>query len=177
MIITVGSKNPTKIAAVTNLLTGHPLFDGAVVKAVDVANEEFGHPKSLEDTVHGAKQRALHCFKNCTYSIGIESGMIKSPDAKSGYFETTVCAIFDGSQYHLGLSPSFEWPTEVVKLILQGMDGSQAFKKIGLTEHEKIGLAEGGIFILTHGKINRVKINELAVMMALIHLENPDYYK
>jgi inosine/xanthosine triphosphatase len=176
MIINIGSKNPTKIAAVTNLVTGHPLFDDVVVKSVEVDIEEFGHPKSLKSTIHGAKQRAKQAFENCSYSFGIESGLLKSPDAKSGYFETTVCAIFDGSHFHIGLAPSFEWPKAMIKLILGGLDGSQAFKEVGLTEHQKIGAAEGSIYILTHGKINRTKLNELAIMMALIHLENPEHY-
>lgn len=64
----------------------------------------------------------------------------------------------------------------MVELILKGYDGSQAFKQLGLTDHQKIGTAEGGIHVLTHGKINRTKLNELAVTMALIHLENPDHY-
>jgi non-canonical (house-cleaning) NTP pyrophosphatase len=102
--------------------------------------------------------------------------MFKAPDTKSGYFETTVCAIFDGERYHMGLAPSFEWPKAMVELILQGYDGSQAFKRLGYTDHHKIGTAEGVIYTLTHGKIDRTKLNELAIMMALIHLENPELY-
>lgn len=177
MNIKVGSKNPTKLQAVRNSVDNHTLFINAVVEGVEVNVEEFGHPKSLEDTIKGAKERAYESFKDCDYSFGIESGMFPSKDAKSGYFETTMCAIYDGKDYHLGVSPSFEWPIEMIDLILSGKDGSQAFKEIGLTQHEKIGVAEGGISILTHGKINRVKLNELAITMALIHLENPKHYK
>ncbi|HEY4963651.1 MAG TPA: inosine/xanthosine triphosphatase [Candidatus Saccharimonadales bacterium] len=176
MIINVGSKNRTKIEAVTNLVSGHPLFKNVIVNGVEVDVEEFGHPKTLKDTIYGAKQRAKQAFVNCSYSFGLESGMFKSSGTKSGYLETTVCAIYDGERYHIGLSPSFEWPAQMVKLILEGLDGSQAFKELGLTDHEKIGTAEGAIHILTHGKINREKLNEIAVMMALIHLENPEHY-
>jgi inosine/xanthosine triphosphatase len=176
MVINVGSTNQTKVAAVKNLLAGHKLFPNATVKAVEVSVDEFGHPKTLADTIEGAKQRAKLAFSSCDYCIGIESGLIEESAAKSGYFETTVCAIYDGKNYHLGLSPSFEWPKQMVELILNGYDGSQAFKQIGLTSQPKIGTAEGGIYILTHGKINRTKLNELAITMALIHLENPSHY-
>lgn len=176
MIVKVGSKNATKVAAVQNILSSHELFPGAVIKPVEVKVEEFGHPKSLEETIDGAKSRARMAFSNCSYSIGLESGLIEVAAAKSGYFETTVCAIYDGKAFHLGLAPSFEWPKSMVELILKGYDGSQAFKQLGLTDHQKIGTAEGGIHVLTHGKINRTKLNELAVTMALIHLENPDHY-
>lgn len=57
------------------------------------------------------------------------------------------------------------------------MDGSQALKEAGFTNHEKIGTAEGGISIFTHGKMNRKEYNRLAVVMALIHLENKEHYK
>jgi len=176
MIINVGSKNPTKIAAVTNLVTNHELFQNAVVEGVDVKIEEFGHPKTLKDTILGAKRRAKQSFKDCSYSFGLEGGMFKSTETKSGYFETSACAIFDGKRYHVGLSPSFEWPVAMTELILKGLDGSQAFKEIGLTKHHKIGTAEGAIHILTRGKLNRTRMNELAIMMALIHLENPEHY-
>jgi len=64
----------------------------------------------------------------------------------------------------------------MVKLILDGLDGSQAFKELGLTDHSKIGTAEGAIYILTHGKVNRTQLNELAFTMALLQLENPAHY-
>lgn len=176
MIIKVGSQNPTKIASVKNLLTNHELFENAMVEGVSVEVEEFGHPKTLEETIIGAKQRAELAFGDCLYSIGLESGMFEAPETKSGYLETTACVIYDGSRFHLGLSPSFEWPAEVVKLILQGLDGSQAFKQVGLTDDQKVGTQNGAIHVLTHGKIDRVKLNELALAMALIHLENPEHY-
>ena len=176
MTINVGTQNPTKLAAVNNMLKGHKLFKGANVKSIKVDIEEFGHPKTLDATIKGAKQRAEQAFTKCKYSVGLESGLFKAPHTKSGYFETTVCAIYDGVQFHLGLSPSFEWPVAMVDMILDGYDGSQAFKQLGLTQHEKIGVAEGGVHILTHGKLNRTGLNELAIMMALIHLENPQHY-
>ena len=176
MIIHIGSKNPTKIQAAENIIKSHELFPNATIKGMDANVEEFGHPKTLKETIKGAKDRAKAVFEGCNFSVGLESGMFTSEDAKSGYFETTACAIYDGKTYHLGLAPSFEWPREMVKLILAGKDGSQAFKEIGLTSEEKIGATQGGLYVLTHGKTNRTKMNELAIMMALIHLENPGHY-
>ncbi len=177
MIINIGSQNPTKIAGVKNLITGHPLFKGAIVSGVDIQIEEFGHPKSLDETVQGAMDRAFSALQDGDYSFGIESGLMVVPRTKSGYMETTVCAIYDGENYHLGIGPAFEWPKKMVDLILSGQDGSQAFKQIGLTTDEKVGTQNGGIHVLTNGKINRTRLNELAVMMALIHLENRKHYQ
>jgi inosine/xanthosine triphosphatase len=176
MVITVGSQNQTKITAVKNITQQSELLEGAQVRGMMIDIEEFGHPKTLADTIAGAKQRAQAAFVGCTYSVGLESGLMVARDTKSGYLETTVCAIYDGKTYHIGLGPAFEWPRKMIDLILAGKDGSQAFREVGLTDHQKIGTAEGGIHVLSHGKINRTKLNELALTMALIHLENPEHY-
>ncbi len=175
-VINVGSLNKTKIAAAENVLLKSDLFRGAKVKGVDIHHEEFGHPKSIEDTIKGAKDRAMAVFEGSDLSVGLEAGLILAPGTKTGYLETTVCALYDGSEFAIGTSPSFEWPQSVTKLILNGLDGSQAFKKVGLTTQEKIGTAEGAIYTLTHGKVTRTNLNELAITMALVRLENPDHY-
>jgi len=176
MKINVGSRNPTKLAAAKNMLENHDLFIGSEVIGVDIEIEEFDHPKSINETISGAKKRAAAAFSDCILSVGIEGGLMEAPGTKSGYFEITVCALYDGKDHHLGMSPGFEWPKEVTKKILNGLDGSQAFKEAGLTSHEKIGTGKGATDVLTKGKANRTGFNELAIMTALIHLENPQHY-
>ena len=91
--------------------------------------------------------------------------------------EVSVCAIYDGKQIHMGLSQGCEWPKKVLDLMLsEGMDGSQAMKIIGITEHEKLGEHEGLVGIFTKGRTNRIEYNKTAIMMALMHLENPEHY-
>ena len=174
--IHVGSMNQTKIQATQNILLKSSIFEGAEVVGVKIEIEEFGHPKTIDETIAGAKERAEAAFPGSDLSVGLESGLIVAPYTKSGYLETTACVLYDGERYAIGLSPSFEWPPEMTKLILGGMDGSQAFKAIGLTEQEKIGAAEGGMHVLSHGKLNRTNLNELAILMALIQFENSDHY-
>ncbi len=176
MKIHVGSKNPTKIAGVENIVRKSEMFKDAEVIGIDANVEEFGHPKTLDETIQGAKDRALAVFEGADYSVGIESGLFGVEGTKSGYLEIAVCVIYDGKNYHIGTGPSFEWPKKMVNLILSGQDGSQAFKALGLTEHEKIGNAEGGIYVLTLGKLNRTNLNELAFATALLQLENPNFY-
>ena len=177
MKINIGSKNQTKVCAVVEALQESSFFKDAEVYPFTVAIEEFGHPVTIELVVKGAMERARRAFQNCEYSFGIEGGLMEVPFTKSGYMEVAVCAICDGKQFHLGLSPAFEWPQSVTKLIVKkGLDGSQALREAGFTSHEKIGAAEGGIWIFTHGKMNRTEYNKLAVMNALIHLENKEHY-
>ncbi len=177
MKINVGSKNDTKINAVVEALKDRDLFQNAEVVGVDVNVETFGHPKGFEEIIDGAMDRAKQAFGNCDLSFGIESGLIEIPKTKTGYMEIAACAIYDGKNYHLGLSPAFEWPKAVADgIVNKGLDGSQAFKAAGLTEHEKIGAAHGAIHFLSKGRLNRTEYNKWAVMMALVHVENPELY-
>lgn len=177
MKIGVGSKNKTKVNAVAELLKGYPMFDGAEVIGMDVKIEQFGHPKSLEETVAGAVDRAKQSHVGNDYGFGLESGLMKVPQTKSGYMEVLACAIYDGKQIHMGLSQAYEWPKEVLDGILnKGMDGSQAMKAAGLTQHEKLGEHEGFVGIFTKGRMNRTDYNKSAIVMALMHLENPEHF-
>lgn len=177
MKITVGSSNQTKVQAVAEAVHECALFKDADVVGVDVQIEQFGHPIGIEAVVTGAMDRAKQAFKNSDLSFGIEGGLMAMPHSKTGYIEVAVCAIYDGVQFHLGTSSGYEWPKAVTDMIVHGgKDGSQAMREVGLTTHEKIGVAEGAVSILTKGKVNRTEFNKQAVLMALIHLENKEHY-
>lgn len=177
MKVGIGSKNKTKVNAVAETLRDYPMFNGAEIVGVDVNVEQFGHPKSLEETVIGAISRAKQAYADHDYGFGIESGLMEVPQTKSGYMEVAVCAIFDGKQIHMGLSQAYEWPKKVLEGILhKGMDGSQAMKAAGLTQHDKLGEHEGFVGVFTKGRTNRTEYNKAAIVMALMHLENPEHF-
>lgn len=177
MKINVGSTNETKVKAVADVIKNYPTLKDAQVTGLEINTETFGHPKGFDEINKGAMDRALAAFKDCDYSFGIESGLIPVPKTKTGYMEVAVCAIYDGKNYHLGLSPAFEWPKAVAEgIVNKGLDGSQAFKAAGFTNQEKIGATQGAIHFLSKGKLNRTEYNKWAVMMALVHLENPELY-
>ena len=99
------------------------------------------------------------------------------PQTKTGFMEFAACAIFDGKQIHLGLSPAYEWPAKVLhKILHEGLDGSQAMKATGLTDKEKLGEHEGFVGLFTRGRTNRTEFNKAAVTMALMHIENAEHY-
>lgn len=178
MRVTVGSKNVSKVNAVRDTLRLYPMFENAEVVGVTVPVETYGHPKTLGETVEGAVERARQAFADCSYSFGLESGLLEVPQSKTGVMEVCACAIFDGARVSLGLSPAFEWPARVVELIVRGgRDASQAVREAGLTDHGKLGATEGGaIGLLTKGRLERKGLNVQAIIMALIHLENPKLY-
>jgi len=177
MRVTVGSANKTKVDAVRAAMKEYEQFADAEVVALPVQIDEFGHPKNLEDVVAGAMDRAKQAFQECQYSVGIEGGLMTVPQTKTGFMEVAVCAIYDGAQYYLGLSPACEWPKAALHGILhKGLDGSQALRDAGFTDHPKLGTDNGLIAMLTNGRMDRTAYNKIAVQMALIQLLHPDYY-
>lgn len=177
MLVLVGSTNKTKIEAVTAAFSAHDRFRGVEVRGIAVHVPEFGHPKNLEETVQGAMARAKNAFQECDYGVGIEGGLMDVPYTKTGHMEVAACAIFDGTRYHIGLSPACEWPKAALHGILhKGLDGSQALIDAGLTDHPKLGTESGLIAMLTDGIMNRTAYNTAAVHMALAHLLHPEYY-
>ena len=85
--------------------------------------------------------------------------------------------IYDGENYHLGLSCAFEFPPKVTQMIYeQDIDANEAFYRCGLTTDRKIGSSEGAIGLLTRGRISRKDYTKQAIQMALIHLENKELF-
>lgn len=174
MLVIVGSKNNAKVEAVKEILAEYESFRDAEVVSHQVSSGISEQPFSLEETVRGATNRAKNAFKDCNYSFGLESGFMSVPHTKTGYMDVSVCSIYDGSQFHIGLSPAFEPPKEVFRVMREeGVDMSEATRRVGLTEHPKVGVAEGIIGILTKGRMMRKDQTKQAIIMALIHLENP----
>src|SRR4051812_7800682 len=121
MKIAVGSKNITKVTAVKDAVLLYPnLFQNPEIVGIDVTVALHGHPKNINETVEGAIERAKNAFTaDCAYSFGLEGGLIEVPFTKSGHMEVGVCAVYDGREIYLGLSPAFEWPKQVTELILE----------------------------------------------------------
>ncbi len=179
MKITVGSKNKTKLQSVVDAVKLYPnLFQDADVVAVDVNVDLFGNPKNLEETVQGAIERAKAAFVDCDYSFGLEGGLMEVPFTKTGFMDVGACAVYDGKNIYLGLSPAFEWPPKVNDLVISGKaDASQAFKQLGYTHHEKLGNETGGIIgFLTDQRMSREDYTKYSIMMALVQLEKPELY-
>ena len=176
MIISVGSKNPVKVKAVEEEVIEGLSADAKIVFS-DIGSDVSNQPKTLEETVKGAMNRAKKAFSECDYSFGIEDGLMAVPHTKTGYMNVCVCAIYDGSVFHLGLSSLFEYPKKVTQLVFSdNIEIDEAMKKAGLTENPRIGYSGGVIGMLTNGRTTRKDCIKHAVAMALIHLKNPELY-
>lgn len=173
MKINIGSTNKVKIEAVKEILLDYSHLKDAAIFAAEVLSGVANQPKSLEETIRGAINRARSAFKDCDYGFGIESGLMAVPNTKTGFMDVCVCAIFDGKEYHLGLSSAWEAPKEVSNYMLNdGLNMNEAAYKAGLTKNREVGSAEGLVGIMTKGRLTRKEYTKEAIRTALIHLED-----
>ncbi|TAL20191.1 inosine/xanthosine triphosphatase [Patescibacteria group bacterium] len=172
MKIKIASQNPVKVEALKEIIQDYPHLKNAEVIAEDVPSGVNNQPKSLEETVRGAMTRSRNAYRNCDYSFGIESGLMAVPHTKTGHMDVCVCAIFDGQEYHLGLSSAWEPPKRVAKYVLDdGLDMNEAAYKTGLSKNPKVGSAEGLVGIMTKGRLTRKEYTKEAIRTALIHVD------
>ena len=173
MVINVGTTNQAKFDAVKEIIVDHPHLKNAKVRSRRVSSDVQDQPKSLEETIKGAMNRARNVFVDCDLSIGIESGLMVVPNTETGYMDVCVCSIFDGTEFHIGLSSAFEYPKAMTDLVLnEGIDITQAANRLGFSSNEKLGSYEGMIGILTKGRVDRKAHAKQALVTAFIHLEH-----
>jgi inosine/xanthosine triphosphatase len=177
MHIIVGTTNRAKVTAVEEILREYPHLAVARISGISTISGVPDQPLSLSETILGARNRAANVFADCDYSIGIESGLMHVPESKSGYMDVCVCVIYDGHEYHLGLSSVWEFPDiETTRMIVEeGFDMSQAIRRAGMTDDIEIGSSQGAIGILTKGRLDRKNYTKQALRTALIHLEQFDH--
>ncbi|MFP4515025.1 MAG: DUF84 family protein [Parcubacteria group bacterium] len=173
MNIKIATQNLVKVEALKEIILDYNQLKNTTVESLEASSDVSEQPKSLEETIIGAKNRARKVYSNCDYSFGIESGLMAVPYTKSGYMDVSVCAIFDGKDYHLGLSSAWEAPEKVSKLMLEdNLDMNEAAHEAGYTANKKIGSAQGLVGIMTKGRLTRKEYTKQAIRTALIHIDN-----
>jgi len=173
MHINIGSTNRIKVEALKEILKEYSLLADAKVNSIDVDSGVSNQPKTLDETIQGAMNRAERSFKDCLYSFGLESGLMVVPRTKSGFMDVCVCSIYDGNDFHLGLSSAWEAPKKVMDYMLEeGLDMTQASIKAGLTDNTELGSSEGLVGIMTGGRLTRKAYTKEAIRAALIHISN-----
>ncbi len=173
MQIIIGSKNKIKVEALKEIIQNYEKLKNAVIISKETTSGVVDQPKSLEETIKGAINRAKRIFKDCDYSFGIESGLMQISQTESGYMDVCVCAIYNGEKIYLGFSSAWEVPSLIMQFIIEeDLNMSEAALKAGLTKSLNIGSEEGLIGILSKGKLTRKEYTKEALRTALIQLEN-----
>ncbi len=181
MMIAIGSTNRVKIEALEEVLRDYPLLAKAKVASYAVPSGISEQPLFLEETIRGAKNRAKAAYESCpscSYSFGIESGLFEAPGTQTGFLEATICCIYDGKDYHMGISSGFEVPPKVLSLVLEKkLDLNQACFETGITQDKTLGAGEGLVGLLTRGRLTRKAYTKQSIVTALVQIEHLDWYR
>lgn len=176
MRVAVGSTNPVKIKAVRNVLG--ELFRNLRVEGVNVGPEIPPQPIGQETIIKGAIDRARHALSAGGFDIGvgIEAGLVPIAQVNSGFVDMQWCAIVDKcGRVTLGHGAGFEYPPAVIDEVLEkNVEVGKIMER--LTGIKQIGKRMGTIGYLSHGKLDRVRLTEQAVLMAMLPRLNPELY-
>lgn len=143
---------------------------------VDAKSGVADTPKSTEESMQGAKQRARSIFprdeKNAVLSIGVEGGLF-SAEGKT-FLQSWVC-VYDGEHFHFGCSGSIELPDQLSNAVMeQGEDLAAAID--ALTRENNIRNRQGTFGVLSNDLITREDSFEQAAILALIPYFNKSLY-
>jgi inosine/xanthosine triphosphatase len=124
-------------------------------------------PKSTEESMLGAKQRARSIFPNDrmnnTLTVGVEGGLFRA-EGKT-FLQSWVC-VFDGEQFHFGCSGSIELPAHLGEAVMdRGEELADAIDH--LTKEVNIRSKQGTFGVLTNDLVTREDSFEQAAVLAL----------
>ena len=170
MRVHVGSTNPNKVGAVEEVMKSIEMFSSAEIVGIDVQSGVSDQPSDLAETVRGATNRAKAAKGDADFGIGLEAGLMEVPGA--GRMNVQVCAIFDGSMVHHGLSSAYALPSSVSALMHeQSKSMGEAVREL-FPNHDGVNSKEAGLIaILSDGRVTRKDLCEQAIAMAMIHLQ------
>jgi inosine/xanthosine triphosphatase len=173
MKIAVGSINPVKISATENIFS--KIYGKVEVVGLEVDSGVSEQPIGIDETIKGAINRAKKVYNDdFDFSVGVESGLMKTPHSISGYIDLQWCAIFDGHKVTLGVSSGFEYPPCVIENVLKGKEVGDVMDKV--TGINDLGEKMGAVSYLSRGMLDRTQNTEQCILMAMIPRLNEDIY-
>lgn len=188
MKIVVGSKNPVKVAAVEEIVQAlFPRFRTGKVISRDVPSGVSEQPKSLDETIRGATNRARSAAAivpapaDGIVSFGIESGIfpvaatLSENTGISHCFDVCVCVIHrPGKIDIIGMSSIWELPRPVRAFVREheGKTIDDAFFELGYTTKRRVGYTdEGAVGILSGGRLTRKDYTKQAILAAFTSMD------
>jgi inosine/xanthosine triphosphatase len=174
MKVAVGSKNPVKVKATKNILK--KIYEDLEVVSVDADSQVPSQPFGLDQTIAGAINRAKNAYSAGEFdlAVGIESGLMETPNSITGYIDLQWCAVFDGNKITLGVSSGFEYPPMVIEEVLKGVEVGDVMDKV--TGVEDLGEKAGAVSYLSRGMLDRTENTEQCVLTAMIPRMNEEVY-
>ncbi len=182
-LVVVGSKNPTKVEAVRQVLNRVAAQKLIPVKAFEVKGIEVpsgvrDQPVGQEETLKGALERASQALKTlklegATWGVGIEGGVVHLAE---GIFTTAWCAIVDGRQNtSFGGGLLMPLPPPIIRDLEAGYELGEATDRLYEVTNSK--QAGGALGFLSKGLHSRRGAYEAIFTYALTKFLNPDLYE
>ena len=175
--VLVATKNQGKIEGAKKALLNY--FDNIEIEGIPV-NSNVGEQPVNDEIYIGAKNRVknlkLYAKENnieADLYMSIESGI---NNVLGRWMITNIAVIEDNKDFEsYGTSPSFPVPDRLVQDVIN-TDLSQVMDKV-FTKDEERHNRGGGIQLLTHNKISRIDLTEMAFIMALTKYINEDIWR
>ena len=177
MKVLIATKNQGKIEGAKRALLNY--YNDIEIKGISVDSNVGEQP--VDDEIYiGAKNRVKNLKKyakenniNADLYLSIESGINK---LLGRWMITNIAVIEDNKEFEsYGTSPSFPVPERLVQDIIN-TDLSQVMNNIFEKDEERHNKG-GGIQLLTHDKVSRIDLTEMAFIMALTKYINGDSWK
>ncbi len=177
MKVLVATKNKGKIEGAKRALENY--FNNIEIIGIPVKSDVSEQPVN-DEIYNGAKNRVKNLKKYAKENnlvadlyLGIESGIT---NALGRWMITNIAVIEDNNNFEsYGTSPSFPVPDGLVQDVID-TDLSQVMNTIFEKDEERHNKG-GGIQLLTHNKISRIDLTEMAFVMALTKYINEDEWR
>lgn len=171
--IAVGSRNPVKVAAVTQVV--RQLHPSAIVEGVQVPSGVPDQPVGDDETQRGAATRARAAREalDADIGVGLEGGVVDDGGAAMRTCAWAAVALRDGREF-LGGSLAMPLPPAVVELVRAGVELGHAMDTVTGGTDTKHGA--GAVGILTNGMIDRQRAYEVLVTYALAPVIAAEYW-
>lgn len=172
--IIVGSKNPVKVGCTREAFT-QAFGKVGVVEGVDALSNIPAQPRSEEETLLGAKNRASHAktlVPEADYWVGIEGGV--DEDTQGMYAFAWIYVVHRSGKCSQSKTGTFYLPPKVVTLIREGMELGHADDLVFQAQNSK--QKGGSVGLLTQGIITREAYYQQAMVLALIPFLNESLY-
>lgn len=177
MKVLIATKNQGKIEGAKKALLNY--FSEIEIQGIPVKSNVSEQPVN-EEIYTGAKNRVKNLKKYCQKNhinadlyLAIESGITNS---LRKWMITNIAIIEDNEHFEsYGTSPSFPVPDRLVKDVIN-TDLSQVMNQIFEKDEERHNRG-GGIQLLTHNKVTRIDLTQMAFTMALTKYINEEKWR
>ena len=172
--VVIASLNPVKLQAVDSGFQKMFAEEHFNIEALRVDSGVSDQPRTDEETFQGALARASAAGEQVTkadFWVGIEGGI---EDTRQGMRAFAWVVVISGDMIGKARTGSFYLPQKVSDLIRGGMELGEADDIVFERNNSK--KEEGAIGILSGNVIDRARLYEHAVVLALVPFINKELY-